>query len=148
MFQDFSDILSELNAAGARYLLVGGHAMAVHSIPRATKDLDIWIEPTPANARRVYAALARFGAPLQALTVEDLATEGIVFQIGIPPIRIDILTAISGVSFKSAWPSRVAATFLGQPVFVIGRRHLIKNKEASGRPQDLVDAGVLRKIGD
>jgi hypothetical protein len=146
MFQDFSDILSELNAAGARYLLVGGHAMAVHAVPRATKDMDIWIEPTPVNARRVYAALARFGAPLHALAVDDLATEGVVFQIGLPPNRIDILTAISGVSFKSAWPDRIAATFLGQTVFVIGRRHLIKNKEAAGRPQDLVDAAMLRDL--
>ena len=145
MLQDFSELLSEFNAAGVRYLLVGGHAMAVHAIPRATKDLDLWIDATPTNAQRVYAALARFGAPLDAIDVDDFAAEGFGFQIGVAPNRIDVLTSISGVTFRSAWPSRVAARFLGEPVFVIGRRHLIKNKQAVGRPQDLVDVELLRR---
>ena len=91
--RDFSDLYAALNAAGARYLLVGGHAVAFHARPRFTKDLDVWVEPTAANAALVFDALEKFGAPLGALRVEDLATAGIIFQIGIPPNRIDILTA-------------------------------------------------------
>src|SRR6266496_2955897 len=129
--QDFSDLFAALNAEGARYLLVGGYAVAVHAVPRFTKDLDIWIDPTRANARRVYTALANFGAPLLRLAVEDLATEGLIYQIGVSPNRIDIITGISGnVTFRSAWAARVEASFEGHRIFVIGRRHLIKNKEA------------------
>lgn len=144
--RDFSDLFAALNDAGVRYLLVGGYAIAVHANPRATKDLDIWVEPTPANGARVYAALGAFGAPLRGLTAEDFATPGIIFQIGVEPNRIDIITTISGdISFKSAWTARVRAEYGGHVVNVIGRRHLIKNKEATGRAQDLADVQQLRK---
>ena len=141
---DFSDLYAALNGAGARYLLVGGHAVAFHSQPRFTKDLDVWIEPTPANATSVYTALETFGAPLGSLRVEDLSTEGIVFQIGIPPNRIDILTSIDGVSFGDAWPARVETTYGEQRIHVIGREELRRNKLATARPQDLLDAELLK----
>jgi len=105
--QDFKDLLFALNDAGADYLVVGAHALAAHGHVRATKDLAIWVRPELANAQRVYGALDAFGAPLASLSVGDLATPGIVFQIGVAPIRIDIITAIDGVTFEEAWPARV-----------------------------------------
>jgi hypothetical protein len=141
---DFAEMLSELSAAGVEFLIVGAHALAAHGIPRATGDLDIWIRPTPANAERAFAALARFGAPLTDLTVEDLTREGTVFQIGVPPARIDILTSITGVAFDEAWPRRLV-TFVAPKLEapVLGREDLLRNKRAVGRPQDLADVAWL-----
>jgi hypothetical protein len=132
-----------LNAARARYLLVGGYAVAFHAQPRFTKDLDVWTEPEAANAARVYDALSRFGAPLQQLTMADLERPGTIFQIGVPPNRIDIVTAIDGVGFEEAWPDRVQTAYGEEAVPVVSRRHLIQNKRASGRPQDLLDLEIL-----
>ncbi len=140
---DFRDLFAALNAGDARYLLVGGYAVAFHAEPRFTKDLDVWVEPSPANAARVHDALQAFGAPLQELTQGDLARAGLVFQIGVPPNRIDIVTAIDGVEFAEAWSGRAEATYGDQAVPVIGRNELIRNKRASGRPQDLLDLEVL-----
>ena len=140
---DFRDLFAALNAAGARYLLVGGYAVAFHAQPRFTKDLDVWAEPSPGNAGRVLDALRQFGAPLQDLTGPDLERPGTVFQIGVPPNRIDIVTAIDGVDFAEAWPERAETTYGDQPVPVIGKRQLVKNKRAAGRPQDLLDLEVL-----
>jgi hypothetical protein len=142
---DFRDLFAALNDASADYLVVGGYALAYHATPRYTKDLDVWIRPTLENARRVHRALGSFGAPLGDLTVTDLATEGIVFQMGLPPNRIDVITAIDGVRFDEAWPERIAATYGDQAIAVIGRAHLRENKLASGRPQDLVDAKTLEE---
>ena len=141
---DFRDLYAALNDAGARYLLVGGHAVAFHGEPRFTKDLDVWIDPAPKNAEAVFRALDAFGAPLDTLRVQDLSTEGTVFQIGVPPNRIDILTSIDGVPFHDAWPARVESTYGDQPIHVIGRDHLRKNKLATARPQDLIDAELLK----
>lgn len=141
--QDFRDLLFALNDAGADYLVVGAHALAAHGHVRATKDLDIWVRPELANAQRVYGALDAFGAPLASLSVGDLATPGIVFQIGVAPIRIDIITAIDGVTFEEAWPARVLSRYGDQPINVLSREHLIQNKLASGRHQDLADVEVL-----
>ncbi len=143
--RDFRDLFAELNAAGAEYLLVGGYALAVHGLPRFTKDLDVWVRASPDNARRVHAALERFGAPMGELGVRDLESEGIVFQIGIPPNRIDVLTAIDGVSFSGAWAERVPAPYGDVAVTVISRRHLVQNKRATGRPQDALDADALER---
>jgi hypothetical protein len=140
---DFVDLFAELNAAGAEYLLVGGYALAVHDAPRFTADLDVWVRPSAENASRVHAALAQFGAPLGELTTSDLTTPGIVFQVGLRPNRIDVLTSIDGVAFEDAWPERVETTFGGQPVHVIGRRHLIANKRATGRERDRLDVETL-----
>ena len=143
MNPDFRDLFAALNGAAARYLLVGGYAVAYHAQPRFTKDLDVWTDADPANAARVLAALRDFGAPLHELTAADLERAGTIFQIGVPPNRIDIVTAIDGVDFAEAWPDRVETTYGGQTVPVIGRRHLVQNKRASGRPQDLLDLEIL-----
>lgn len=147
--RDFSDLLRAFSAAGVEYLVVGAHALSVHDRARATKDLDVWIRPTRENATKAWNALAAFGAPLDALTVEDLTDEDTVFQIGVAPLRIDILTAVSGVTFDEAWPNRVYAERDGIATPFIGVREFLRNKDASGRPQDRVDAArVRRRLGE
>ena len=139
MSRDFRDLLAEFNAHGVEYLVVGAHALAAHGHVRATKDLDVWVRPDPANAKRVLVALRSFGAPLHDLSASDLSTPGVVFQIGVPPLRIDVLTAIDGVTFDEAWPARMPAAFADVPVSVLSKRHTIQNKRAAGRTQDLAD---------
>jgi hypothetical protein len=141
--QDFKDMLSALSDARADFLLVGAYALAVHGFPRATGDLDIWVRADTDNARKVLYSLAVFGAPLDDLTVDDLSKPGIVFQIGVEPSRIDILTAISGVEFGHAWERRVLVDVDGVCINVIGRDDLVVNKRASGRPKDIADAETL-----
>ena len=145
MNRDFVEMLSALSAAQAEYLIVGAHALAAHGIVRATGDLDIWVRPTPANAERVWQALRQFGAPLDQITREELAIDDIVFQIGVPPHRIDILTSISAVEFAEAWAERTLIEVEGLSVPVLSRTHMITNKVASGRPRDLADAAELKK---
>lgn len=140
---DFADLLRAFIDHEVRFLIIGAYALAVHGRPRATGDLDLWVDATPENAARTMRALQAFGAPLADLREADLATPGVVFQIGIAPVRIDILTSVSGVSFGEAWPARVAAEFAGVDVPVIGRAHLIANKRALGRPRDVVDVQEL-----
>lgn len=140
---DFSDLFCALNAAEARYLIVGGYAFSYHAEPRYTKDLDIWVEPTPANAAAVWKALASFGAPMADVTTEDLSRPGLVIQLGIEPNRIDIVTSIDGVSFEEGWQGRVESTYGEAAIQVIGRRELIRNKLACGRPQDVADVARL-----
>lgn len=142
---DFRDILRELCATEARFLVVGAFAVSYHAEPRATGDLDIFVDPTPENAPRVYAALVAFGAPLHDLRVDDLAHPGIVFQMGVPPRRIDILTKISGVSFPEAWNAHPSVTYGGVTAPVIGRAALVANKSAAGRPKDLEDLRLLER---
>jgi hypothetical protein len=137
-------MLVALNDAEAEYLVVGAYAMAAHGCPRSTGDIDFWVRPTPENAARVWAALTSFGAPMSQIALEDLSTPDIVFQIGIAPQRIDVLTSISGVDFDDAWPDRLVADLDGLRADVIGREHLLQNKVASGRPKDTVDADILR----
>ena len=143
--RDFRDLFAALNAARARYLLVGGYALAFHAEPRFTKDLGVWVDASDDNARRVHAALSAFGAPLSGVTAADLARPGMVLQIGVPPNRIDIATEIDGVAFEEAWPGRFATNYSDQPITVIGRAHLIRNKRAAGRPQDLLDLERLER---
>ncbi len=143
MNADFRDILSALNDSETEFLLVGAHALAVYGRVRATGDLDLWIRPSMANAARLRRALQQFGAPITGLSDEDLATPGLVFQFGLPPRRIDLLTAIDGVSFDEAWPERQTVQIAGLTVPVISRRHLLRNKQATGRPQNLADASWL-----
>lgn len=144
MNQDFKDLLVEFNARKVEYLIVGAHALAAYGHVRATQDLDIWVRPDAENAKRVMAALRAFGAPLHDLTEKDLSTPGLVFQIGVEPIRIDVLTVIDGVQFDEAWSERINSKFADQPVTVISRAHLIKNKLTSARAQDLADVARLR----
>ncbi len=145
MVEDFRDLLAELRGAEARFLVVGAHALAAHGVPRATVDLDVWIDASPENATRVWAALAAFGAPLAELdiTEADLTRPDTVAQFGLPPWRIDILTGISGVTFDEAWPDRFEANFDDVLVPFIGLAAFIRNKRASGRLKDLADIESL-----
>lgn len=149
MNEDFRDLLVALLGAQARFLIVGAHAMAVHGVPRATGDLDVWILRTPENAARVFAALLRFGAPLRSLGVAeaDLTKPGSVIQIGLPPRRIDVLTDITGVGFEAAWTGRVSHAFAGVEAPFIGREHLLLNKRATGRLKDRADVEALEGRG-
>ena len=145
MNQDFRDLLAALLGAEARFLVVGAHAMAVHGVPRATGDLDVWIASDPANAERVWSALLQFGAPVAAMGVsrDDLTQPDQVVQIGLPPRRIDVLTSISGVAFDEAWRDRVTHEVDGLPVPFLGRAALVRNKRASGRTKDKADLEAL-----
>ena len=144
---DFRDLLSALSAADARFLVVGGYAVGVHGHPRATKDLDVWVEPTLENAQRVLVALADFGAPAGELTAEELATPGTGFMMGRPPTRIDILTRISGLEFGSAFRRALTVELApGCSCRVLSIDDLIVNKRAAGRPQDLADADALERL--
>ncbi|TAJ24356.1 MAG: hypothetical protein EPO68_01540 [Planctomycetota bacterium] len=148
MNRDFSDMLSALSAEAAEFLVVGAHALAAHGHPRATGDLDIWVRPTADNAARVWRALARFGAPVQGLSLADLSTPDVVFQIGIPPNRIDVLTSIDGVEFDVAWRNRRPVTVSGSTFAVLGRQELLANKRSTGRAKDLADVQALEADGD
>jgi hypothetical protein len=143
MNRNFSDMLAALCEENAEFLVIGASAMAWHGFPRFTGDFDIWIRPSAENAERVWKALIRFRAPMRSLTIEDLQDEDVVFQIGTPPQRIDILTSISGVQFSEAWPNRVYFPVDNYQVPAIGPADLLRNKRASGRPKDLVDAAWL-----
>ena len=145
MNSDFKDLLRILNEGACRYLVVGGYAVIRYTEPRYTKDIDILIDCTPENAQLVIKALRVFGAPLHDLTVSDLHTPGIFFQIGIAPNRIDIITQIPGVDFAQAFERRAVVDIEGVLIPFISREDLIASKLASGRPQDLVDAGSLAK---
>jgi hypothetical protein len=142
---DFRDLLRAFSDAEVRFLVVGAYAVAAHAEPRATGDLDLWLEPSPENAARAYRALQSFGAPLHELAESDLTQPGLVFQIGLPPRRIDLLTSITGVEFAAAWPGRLAVRYADVPCFVIGREALIENKRRLGRAQDLADLELLAR---
>ncbi len=143
MNQDFLDLLRAFIDHSVRFLVVGAYALGVHGRPRATGDLDVWIEPTPENAGRLMRALQQFGAPMGQVTTDDFSRPGIVFQMGLPPLRIDVLTELSGLTFDEAWPSRTQAAFGPVTVGVIGRDAFIKNKRATGRAKDLGDIEAL-----
>lgn len=143
MTSGFSELLQNFNAHHVEYLVVGAHAVAVYGHVRATKDLDVGVRPSSENAKRVLTALSEFGAPLGDLSENDLSSEGTIFQIGVPPLRIELITSIDGVEFSDAWPDRFNSTFSDVPVFVISRQHLIQNKKTAGRLQDLADAEML-----
>jgi hypothetical protein len=145
MNPDFLDLLRCFIAADVRFLIVGAYAVALHGHPRATGDLDVWIEPSPDNAERVFRALAEFGAPMAALEPGDLAQRG-TFRMGHPPFQIDILTDATGVRFDQAWDGRVTQVVEGLPVPFIGLQALLQNKRASGRPQDLADVAALEDL--
>ena len=144
---DFSDLFSELSAAGAEFIVVGAHAVMFYAAPRYTKDLDIWVRPGRENAERVYRALGAFGAPLDQLEVDDLVVEGTIFQLGMAPNRVDIVTSITGVDFAHAWERRVATTYGAVPIHVLAIEDLMVNKRAVGRPQDLIDLEHLERAG-
>src|ERR1035441_10267966 len=136
---DFKDLLRSLNAGGVRYLVVGGYAVMVHTEPRYTKDLDIWISPDRENARAMLAALAAFGAPTAGVSAE------VFFQIGVDPVRVDILTSVTGLDFPSAWKRRIVVDFGGEPTPVLCRKDILAAKIAAGRLRDQKD--VRHPIG-
>ena len=138
-------MLAALLRAGARFLVVGAHAMAAHGVPRATGDLGILVEPTPANAERVWQALLEFGAPVAALplSTRDLEIPGQVVQIGVPPQRIDILTGVTGVEFETAWTERIVHRVDTLDLPFLGREALLRNKRATGRAKDVADVEIL-----
>ena len=145
MTSDFVEMLSALSAAGVRFIVVGAHALAVHGAPRATGDLDIWVSPARDNADRTLQALAAFGAPLFDLSAEDLTRPDTVFQMGVPPSRIDILAGITGVSFDDAWPRRVIVTVAGLEVPVLSKQDFVTNKRLVDRPKDRADLALLEE---
>jgi hypothetical protein len=142
---DFLDMFRALNNSEVEYLVVGAYAMAVHGVPRATGDIDIWVRPSRGNGKRVLLALHEFGAPASAhgIALEDLERPDTVYQIGLPPRRIDFMTGVSGVHFLEAWPSRFLVELEGVSIPVIGLLDLIRNKRATGRPKDLIDLEIL-----
>jgi hypothetical protein len=142
---DYRDMLSAFCEHKVDFLLVGAYALAAHGLPRATGDLDLWVRPTPENAHRVWTALAAFGAPMRDLSEADLSRGNLVFQIGVVPRRIDVLTAIDGVDFEAAWQGRIEANIEGLTIPILGRDDLIRNKKASGRPQDIADVSRLEE---
>ena len=144
---EFKELLSTFNEHGVKYLIVGAFAVMIYSEPRYTKDLDIWIEPSPDNAKRAFAALRNFGAPLTDLTEQDFSTEGF-YQMGRPPGRIDVMMSIDGVDFDAAWENRTSATFRGVPVYYIGKEDLLRNKKLAGRYQDLADIENMQSKKD
>lgn len=133
--------LQLLNEFEVEYLIVGGFAVMKYGEPRYTKDLDVWVHSSPENALRVVEALKKFGAPLEhdGITSETFTNKQVVYQIGIAPVRIDILAEITGVQFPDAWEKRVASTFFGVPVHFISLDDLVANKQALGRASDLKD---------
>ncbi|HWX53379.1 MAG TPA: nucleotidyltransferase [Verrucomicrobiae bacterium] len=143
----FRELLQKLSAHGVEFLIVGGYAVVNYAEPRFTKDLDIWIRNTGDNAKRVYAALAEFGAPLKTdkLTPQDFTSEDITYQIGLSPLRVDIMTRIDGVLFDEAWTRRVEGIVAGVEAHFISLEDLIRNKEASGRTSDAEHLKHLRK---
>jgi predicted nucleotidyltransferase len=144
---DFHDVLRAFIDHDVRFLVVGAHALAAHGIPRATQDLDVWIEATPSNAARTWRALVAFGAPLEDLQIADtdFSRPDVVVQVGLPPNRVDILTGVTGVRFDEAWSTRAEGVVEGIRVPVLGREALIQNKRAAGRHKDLGDVEALEK---
>jgi predicted nucleotidyltransferase len=140
---DFSDLLRIFNTHNVKYLVIGGYAVVQYAEPRFTKDLDVLISTDTANAEAVYNALHEFGAPLAGLTPKDFSEEGFFFQMGMPPIRVDVLMGIPRVNFEDCWGRRMEVDFEGLKVVFISKNDLIASKRAAGRPQDLIDADLL-----
>jgi len=146
--EDYKDMLLALSDENVKYLLIGAYALAAHGYPRATMDIDIWVMPSSQNADAVMRALRRFGAPLHNLTKKDLQMDGTIFQIGVAPRRIDILTTASGLRFEEAFSRSLSVNIEGIQVHIPSRDDLIRNKRASGRTKDLADAEALESLKD
>lgn len=146
MNHDFAEMLKLLATESVEFLVVGGYAVAGHGVPRATGDIDLWIRPTDENAARVWRALGEFGAPRSRLSPASFTEPDVVYQIGSPPHRIDFLTTIDGVDFAAAWPERVRCTVDGIEFPMLSLKHLLENKRATGRPQDLADIARLQEV--
>ena len=146
--EDYKDMLRALHDENVRFILVGAYALAAHGYPRATMDIDIWVMPSPENAEAVLKALRRFGAPLHHLTKADLTKDGTIFQIGVAPRRIDIITAASGLCFEQSYQHSISVNIEGIDVRIPSVDDLIINKKATGRTKDLADAEALESLKD
>jgi hypothetical protein len=144
--EDYKEMLQCLSAEGVEFLLVGAYAMAAHGYPRATMDIDLWVMPSPDNAAAVLRALRKFGAPLHGLSLSDLQKDDTVFQIGVAPRRIDILTGASGLRFAETARQSLAIEIEGLQVRIPSLADLIRNKRASGRTKDLADVEALEAL--
>ncbi len=142
---DFKELLSVLEKHRVRYLVVGGYAVMKYTEPRFTRDLDLWISTDEENSKAIFAALKEFGAPLKDLTPRDFSQKGYFYQMGNPPFRLDIMMSIPGVEFQNAWERREEVVLGGFVVHFISKADLIKAKEDSGRPQDLLDVEKLKR---
>lgn len=140
---DFRDLLALLNEHQVKYLIVGGYALAFHGAPRYTGDIDIFVRPHPENAQRVIQALAQFGFCLSSLTADDFQSPNKVVQLGVPPVRIDLMTSLSGVTWDDAYASRETGDFGDVSVAYLGRQEYLRNKRAAGRRKDLADIEAL-----
>jgi hypothetical protein len=143
--KDYREMLCALRAANVDFLLVGAYALAAHGFPRATLDMDLWVRPTPANARRVCRALAAFGAPRQLINAADFAREDMVIQIGVAPRRIDLVTGVTGLVYAKAAQQAVTREIDGIPVKILSVKDFVRNKLATGRPKDIADASLLQQ---
>ena len=141
--RDFRDVLSSFNAERVEYMVVGAYALAAHGLPRATGDIELWVRPTPDNARRVERALITFGARADQFSRSDFESDDLILQLGVAPGRVDVITSIESVSFDEAWPNRIVVVLDGISVPVLGRDELLRNKRAVGRPQDQADVSRL-----
>jgi hypothetical protein len=140
---DFRELLALFNAHNVEYLIVGGYALAFHGAPRFTGDLDLLVKPDADNARRILAALAEFGFASMGLTADDFERLDQVVQLGVPPVRVDLITSLTGVSWEEAVAGRTAGRYGDIPVYYIGREQFIANKRATGRQRDLADLEAL-----
>ena len=145
---DFRDIISAFHAEHVEFLIVGSYAVAAYGGERATADIDLWVKPSGENSERVMRALVRFGAPTSNLSERDFQSDDLIFQMGRPPMRIDILTSIEAINFDEAWPERTDWIVDGVKLPVISRRHLLVNKRAVGRTKDLADIERLEQNPD
>jgi hypothetical protein len=143
---DFRELLALFNAHHVEYLIVGGYALAFHGAPRFTGDLDIFVNPEATNAPRILTALEAFGFASVGLTPSDFERPDQVVQLGVPPVRIDLITSITGVSWDEAWASKVTGCYGDIPVFYIGRAQFVANKRATGRTKDVADLEVLGEV--
>lgn len=143
--KDYRDILQSFIDEDVEFLLVGAYALAAHGYPRATMDIDLWVLPSPENAEAVLCAIRKFGAPLQGLTVDDLRKDDTVFQIGVAPRRIDIITGATGLRFPEAYAQSMETEIDGLKIRVPSRADLIRNKKASGRKKDIADVEMLEE---
>ncbi len=141
--QDFKELLASFNANGVEYLIVGGYALAHHGAPRFTGDLDLFLNATPDNAMRILAALTEFGFGDLGLTSNDFTHPDRVVQLGVPPVRVDLLTSLSGITWDEADAGAEAGVYGDQDVRIIGRTEFIANKRATGRTRDLADLEAL-----
>jgi hypothetical protein len=141
---DFDEFIACLNAHGVEFVIVGAYALAFHGAPRFTGDLDVLVRPTVENATRLLDALNAFGFPTTELTPEAVADRRRMLELGVPPVQIHVMSAISGVEWEEAWADRVEGPFGRQTVSFLGRETFLRNKRAAGRPQDLADIDALR----